>query len=61
MNTSRLLIEDCAIATVAGEEYEFGYVAIEGCVISAVGGGRAPDEQAGGSRRLSERAEEATL
>ncbi len=41
MSTSRLLIEDCAIATVTGEEYESGYVAIEDGRISAIGSGRA--------------------
>jgi cytosine/adenosine deaminase-related metal-dependent hydrolase len=44
MNASRLVIEDCAVATVAGEEYESGYVAIEGTRISAVGNGSAPEE-----------------
>ncbi len=59
MSASRLLIENRAMATVAGEEYEFGYVAIEGCVIPAV---RAPDERAGArSPALRERPEEATL
>ena len=44
MNASRLVIEDCAIATAAGDDYEFGYVAIEGGRISSVGSGRAPEE-----------------
>ncbi|MDQ3589922.1 MAG: 8-oxoguanine deaminase [Actinomycetota bacterium] len=52
MSTSRLLIEDCAIATVAGEEYESGYVAIEDGRISAVGSGGAPDEHREGARRI---------
>ncbi len=48
MNASRLVIEDCAVATVAGDEYESGYVAIEGALISSVGSGRAPEEYRGG-------------
>jgi cytosine/adenosine deaminase-related metal-dependent hydrolase len=44
MNASRLVIEDCAVATAAGDEYESGYVAIEGGKISSVGSGRAPEE-----------------
>jgi cytosine/adenosine deaminase-related metal-dependent hydrolase len=44
MNPSRLLIEGCAVATLAGEEYDSGYVAIEGGRISSVGGGLAPEE-----------------
>jgi cytosine/adenosine deaminase-related metal-dependent hydrolase len=52
VSASRLLIEGCAVATVAGEEYESGYVAIEGPLISAVGSGRAPDEQRKGARRI---------
>jgi hypothetical protein len=59
VSASRLVIE--GRATVAGEEYESGYVAIEGCLISAAGTGRAPDEQAGASRRLADRAEEVAL
>jgi hypothetical protein len=51
VSASRLRIEDCAIATVAGEEYESGYVAVEDGRISEVGGGRGPDEQAAGSPR----------
>ena len=43
MNPSRLVIEGCAIATLAGDEYDSGYVAIEGGRISSVGGGRAPE------------------
>ena len=50
MNASRLVIEGCAVATVAGEEYESGYVAIEGTMISAVGDGPAPEEYRGGRR-----------
>ena len=45
MNASRLVIEGCAVATVAGEEYESGYVAIEGTMISAVGDGPARRDQ----------------
>ena len=37
MSAWRLLIEACAIATVAGEEYESGYVAVEAGRISEVG------------------------
>ena len=44
MNPSRLVIEGCAIATLAGDEYDSGYVAIEGGRISSVGGGHAPEE-----------------
>jgi cytosine/adenosine deaminase-related metal-dependent hydrolase len=46
MNTSRLVIEGCAIATVA-DEYESGYVAIAGGRISSVGSGQAPEEYRG--------------
>src|SRR3712207_1220612 len=44
MNASRLVIEGCAIATLAGDEYDSGYVAIEDGRISSVGGGQAPEE-----------------
>jgi cytosine/adenosine deaminase-related metal-dependent hydrolase len=47
MNASRVVIEDCAIATVAGDEYNSGYVAIEGSGISAVGNGSVPEEYRG--------------
>jgi cytosine/adenosine deaminase-related metal-dependent hydrolase len=47
MTASRLVIEDCAIATVSGDEYESGYVAIEGSRISSVGDGEAPEEYRG--------------
>jgi hypothetical protein len=30
VNASRLVIEGCAVATIAGDEYESGYVAIGG-------------------------------
>ena len=43
MNPSRLVIEGCAVVTLAGDEYDSGYVAIEGGRISSVGGGRAPE------------------
>jgi cytosine/adenosine deaminase-related metal-dependent hydrolase len=52
MSASRFVIEDCAIATVAGEEHESGYVAIEGSLISSIGSGRAPDEHREGARRI---------
>jgi cytosine/adenosine deaminase-related metal-dependent hydrolase len=47
MNAPRLVIEDCAVATVAtvaSDEYDSGYLAIEGSRISAVGSGQAPEE-----------------
>jgi cytosine/adenosine deaminase-related metal-dependent hydrolase len=44
MNASRLVIEGCAVATVAGDEHESGYVAIEGNRISSVGSGSAPED-----------------
>jgi cytosine/adenosine deaminase-related metal-dependent hydrolase len=47
MNASRLVIEGCAISTVAGEEYDSGYVAIEDGRISSVGSGQAPEEYRG--------------
>jgi cytosine/adenosine deaminase-related metal-dependent hydrolase len=47
MNASRLVIEGCAIATLAGDEYDSGYVAIEDGRISSVGGGQAPEEYHG--------------
>jgi cytosine/adenosine deaminase-related metal-dependent hydrolase len=50
MNASRLVIEGCAIAAATGEEYESGYVAIEGSKISAVGNAPAPEEYRGGRR-----------
>jgi cytosine/adenosine deaminase-related metal-dependent hydrolase len=47
MNASRLVIENCAVATVTGDEYESGYVAIESGRISAVGNGSVPEEYHG--------------
>jgi cytosine/adenosine deaminase-related metal-dependent hydrolase len=47
MSVPRLVIENCAIATVAGDEYDSGYVAIEGSRISAVGNGSVPEEYRG--------------
>jgi cytosine/adenosine deaminase-related metal-dependent hydrolase len=47
MSAPRLLIENCAIATVAGDEYDSGYVAIEGSRISAVGSSSVPEEYRG--------------
>ncbi len=44
MNPPRLLVEGCAIATLAGEEYDSGYLAIEDGRISSVGVGLAPEE-----------------
>jgi imidazolonepropionase-like amidohydrolase len=67
VSTSRPLIEDRAIATVTGEEYESGYVAIGDGRISAIGSGRAPvGPPMVACRRAvveisTERAEEATL
>jgi cytosine/adenosine deaminase-related metal-dependent hydrolase len=48
MNASRLVIEGCAIATVSGDDYESGHVAVEGGRISSVGDGQAPEEYRGG-------------
>jgi cytosine/adenosine deaminase-related metal-dependent hydrolase len=50
----RLVIEGCAVATVdpSGNEYASGHVVIEGGLISAVGGGPAPEEHAGGATRI---------
>jgi hypothetical protein len=43
VNASRLVIKNCAVATVAGEEHESGHVAVEDGRISAVGAaGPAP-------------------
>ena len=44
MNASRLVIEGSAVATIAGDEYESGYVAIGGSRISVVGKCSAPEE-----------------
>jgi len=46
MNASRLVIEDCAIATVDpdGNEYPSGHLVIDGGRIAAVGNGPAPEE-----------------
>jgi cytosine/adenosine deaminase-related metal-dependent hydrolase len=51
MSPPRLVIEGCAIATVAGDEYHSGYVAIEGSRISAVGNGSVPEEYRDGDAR----------
>jgi cytosine/adenosine deaminase-related metal-dependent hydrolase len=51
MRAPRLVIEGCAVAPVAGDEYDSGYVAIGGNRISAVGNGRAPEEYRGGDTR----------
>ena len=47
MNASRLVIEGCAVAAAAGDEYDSGYVAVEDGRISSVGDGRAPEEYSG--------------
>jgi hypothetical protein len=44
VNASWLVIEGCAVATIAGDEYESGYVAIGGSRISVVGKCSAPEE-----------------
>ena len=48
----KLVIENCAIATVAGPEHASGHVAVEGHRISAVGDGPAPEEIKAGARRV---------
>ena len=50
---SRLVIENCAIATVDGSrtEHESGHVVVEGSRIAAVGDGPAPEEHASGDAR----------
>ena len=54
MSEARLVIENCAIATVdgSGTEYASGHVVMEGNRILAVGEGRAPEEVAAGARRI---------
>ncbi len=44
MSASRLVIEGCAVATVAGDEYASGHLVIDGDRIVAVGNGPAPEE-----------------
>ena len=55
MSEARLLIEDCAIATVddSGTEYASGHILVEGNRISAVGEGSAPPGH--GARRVDGR------
>ena len=57
MSERRTVIEGCAIATVdaVGNEYESGYVAIEGNRIVAVGEGPAPEERARDAERIDGR------
>ena len=54
MSEARLVVENCAIATVdgSGTEYTSGHVVTEGNRIVAVGEGRAPEEAATGARRI---------
>jgi cytosine/adenosine deaminase-related metal-dependent hydrolase len=54
MSEARLVVENCAIATVdgSGTEYASGHVVTEGNRIVAVGEGRAPEEAATGARRI---------
>ena len=54
MNASRLVIEDCAVATVdpSGSEYGSGHLVIEGSRIVAVGEGPAPEELARNARKI---------
>ena len=47
----KLVIENCAVATVAGPEHAEGHVVVEGNRISAVGDGPAPDELKADARR----------
>src|SRR5215211_4212828 len=54
MSEARLVVENCAIATVdgSGTEYASGYVAVEGNRILAVGEGRPPEEATTDARRI---------
>ena len=54
MSEARLVVENCAIATVdgSGTEYASGYVVTEGNRILAVGEGRPPEEAATDARRI---------
>jgi cytosine/adenosine deaminase-related metal-dependent hydrolase len=52
MNASRVVIENCAVVTVAGDEHADGHVVVEGDRIVAVGGGPAPEEHRNGARRI---------
>ena len=54
MSEARLVVENCAIATVdgSGTEYASGHIVTEGNRIVAVGEGRAPEEAATGARRI---------
>jgi cytosine/adenosine deaminase-related metal-dependent hydrolase len=51
---SRLVVEDCAIATVdaAGTEHASGHLVVEGNRLVAVGAGPAPEEHLRGARRV---------
>ena len=68
VSAPRLLIEGCAVATVAGEEYESGYgvaaggrAVVEGAELKTADETEISTERAGASRRLAERAEEVAL
>lgn len=50
--SEKLVIENCAIATVDGNEYSSGHIVVEGNRISAVGEGSAPDGVVRGARRV---------
>jgi cytosine/adenosine deaminase-related metal-dependent hydrolase len=54
MNASRLVIEDCAVATVdpSGSEYGSGHLVVEGSRIVAVREGPAPEELARNARKI---------
>jgi cytosine/adenosine deaminase-related metal-dependent hydrolase len=54
MSAARLVLENCAVATVDGQgtEYASGHVVTEGNRILAVGEGRAPEEASAGARRI---------
>jgi cytosine/adenosine deaminase-related metal-dependent hydrolase len=54
MSEERLVLENCAIATVdgSGTEYASGHIVTEGNRILAVGEGRAPEETATDARRI---------
>jgi cytosine/adenosine deaminase-related metal-dependent hydrolase len=54
MSEARLVIENCAVATVdgSGTEYASGHVVVEGNRIVAVGDGPAPEEAKANARRV---------
>ena len=50
--SGKLVIENCAIATVAGPEHAKGHVVVEGNRITSVGDGPAPEESKADARRV---------